>query len=128
MIIAPNNVNVVVLLVHPSNLPPRPHVFAGIFDVVAVPEQSFDAYLSNCICPLTQVTFCDVVAKTPIQTPGKIFTFDVISPVQSVFFQVVLVIGVQSVLPHISLQLFNVDNSQISFCVDVGLPLQSVVL
>ena len=39
-----------------------------------------------------------------------------------------LVIPVQVVALHISAQLVYVGNEQISFCVDVGLPLQSVEL
>ena len=87
VIIAPNNVNVVgVVDSHPSNLKPLVHVFKLTFIVVGVPEQSFDpVYLLSCICPLIQVAIIVDVFESPTQTPGKLYSFVCISPLQSVF-------------------------------------------
>ena len=73
VIIAPNNVTVVGAVdSHPSNLEPTLHTPELTFIVVGVPEQSFEeSYLSIWTCPLTQVTFSDVVAVLPTQNPGK---------------------------------------------------------
>ena len=104
IIIAPNNVNVVVLLgedvvvvlpvlvedSHPSNLkliPPNPaHIFELYFNVdVGVFEQLTDpVYVLTCICSPLQVSILDDdVVESPLQIPGNTVPFICISPLQS---------------------------------------------
>ena len=76
VIIVPNNVTWWDAVdSHPSNLKLLPaipkHVGLCFTDDIGVPEQSFWAYLSTCICPLIHVTFVDVVGESPAQIPGK---------------------------------------------------------